>query len=112
MLLVNRLQLCSDECYPVDSFIMRILVKDFLDRQEKGLFKFKNNSPGPNFVVSVVPEYKTFKSCSFHPKATVRCSVFQINEDFLDQILGLGDMRMCLHIKIFILSEDVSQKTQ
>lgn len=60
--LVDRLQVCSDWGYPIDSLTLRLLVKDFLDRQGKKVSKFKNNTPGPDFVVSFLTRYKHFLS--------------------------------------------------
>lgn len=57
-LLVNRLQVCGDWGYPVDSVTLRLLVKDFLDRRGKCVRRFKNNLPGRDFVYSFVRRHK------------------------------------------------------
>lgn len=39
-LLLNRLQICSDWGYLNDSFTLRPIVKDYIDRQDKSVQKF------------------------------------------------------------------------
>lgn len=57
-LLVSRLQVCSDWGYPLDSFTLRGIVKDFLDRQGKTVKKFRDNLPGKEFVWSFMKRHK------------------------------------------------------
>ena len=60
--MVDRLKVCSDWGYPVDSLTLRLLVKDFLERQGKPVYKFKDNTPGPDFVASFLNRHKEFLS--------------------------------------------------
>lgn len=57
-LLVNRIKICSDWGYPIDSLTLRLLVKDYLEKQGKKVRQFKNNCPGPDFVVSFLKRHK------------------------------------------------------
>lgn len=57
-LLVNRLQICSDWGYPIDAITLRLLIKDYIDKQGKTVPKFKNNLPGPDFVCSFLKRHK------------------------------------------------------
>lgn len=56
--LVDRLKICSDWGYPVDSLTLRLIVKDSLEKQGKQVRKFKNNTPGPDFVESFLKRHK------------------------------------------------------
>lgn len=56
--LVSRLQICSDWGYPIDSITLRLLIKDYIDRQGKTVPKFRDNMPGPDFVYSFLERHK------------------------------------------------------
>ena len=55
---MDRLKICSDWGYPVDSLTLRLIVKDSLEKQGKQVRKFKNNTPGPDFVESFLKRHK------------------------------------------------------
>ncbi|XP_063221130.1 uncharacterized protein LOC134530328 [Bacillus rossius redtenbacheri] len=57
-LFVDRLKICSEWGYPIDSTTLRLLVKDFLDSRGKEVKRFKNNLPGRDFVVSFIRRHK------------------------------------------------------
>lgn len=57
-LLVSRLQICSDWGYPIDSITLRLLVKEYIDKQGRTVPKFNNNMPGPDFVHSFLERNK------------------------------------------------------
>lgn len=57
-LIVDRIKTCSDWGYPIDSLTLRLLVKDYLERQGKIVRQFKNNCPGTDFVVSFLKRHK------------------------------------------------------
>lgn len=60
--LVDRLKICSDWGYPIDSLTLRLLIKDYLERQGRQVKKFKHNMPGPDFVASFLSRHKEFLS--------------------------------------------------
>lgn len=57
-LFVDRLKICSERGYPIDSTTLRLLVKDFLDRRGKEVKRFKDNLPGRDFVESFMRRHK------------------------------------------------------
>lgn len=57
-MLVNHLQVCGDWGYPVDIITLRLLIKDYLDRQGKRVKKFKENLPGRDFVYSFLNRHR------------------------------------------------------
>lgn len=57
-LLVQRLKVCSEWGYPVDTWMLRRIVKEFLDRTGKKMLTFKDNLPGPDFVYSFLKRHK------------------------------------------------------
>lgn len=63
-LLVSRLQISSDWGYPIDSITLRLLVKEYIDKQGRTVPKFNNNIPGPDFVHSFLERNK--KELSAH----------------------------------------------
>ena len=54
-LLVNRLLLCAEWVYPMDSLDLRIIVKGYLDFD---MDKFMDNLPGPDWVLSFMEKHK------------------------------------------------------
>lgn len=56
--LINRLQICGDWGYPVDMITLRLLIKEFLDRQGKSVKRFKENLPGRDFVYSFLNRHR------------------------------------------------------
>uniref|UniRef100_A0A1B6GCB9 DDE-1 domain-containing protein n=1 Tax=Cuerna arida TaxID=1464854 RepID=A0A1B6GCB9_9HEMI len=84
-LIVNRLQICSEWGYPIDSFTLRLLVKDFLDRKGKNVKKFKNNLPGKDFVYSFLQRYKvelSHRLCQNIKRSRAEISEEVINDYF------------------------------
>lgn len=57
-LFVDKLKICSEWGYPIDSTTLRLLVKDFLDRRGKEVKRFKDNLPGHDFVESFMRQRK------------------------------------------------------
>ncbi|XP_063232409.1 uncharacterized protein LOC134536584 [Bacillus rossius redtenbacheri] len=57
-ILVDRLQVCAEWGYPLDSLTLRLIVKDFLERQGKNVPRFKDNTPGRDFVYSFLERHK------------------------------------------------------
>lgn len=57
-ILVDRLGICSDWGYPVDTLTFRLLVKEYLEKRGRQVTKFKNNMPGPDFVASFLKRHK------------------------------------------------------
>lgn len=57
-LFVQRLQLCSEWGYPIDSITLRLLVKDFLDRSGRIVKKFKDNLPGRDYVYGFLQRHR------------------------------------------------------
>lgn len=57
-ILVSRLGVCADWGYPIDSWTLRLLIKESLDRQGKTVRQFKDNLPGRDFVESFLRRHK------------------------------------------------------
>lgn len=57
-LFVERIVICGDWGYPIDSTTLRLLVKDFLDRRGKVVKRFKDNVPGRDFVESFLRRHR------------------------------------------------------
>lgn len=49
-IIVDRISICADWGYPLDTFGLRLLVKGYLDRRGVEVTKFKNNLPGIDFT--------------------------------------------------------------
>lgn len=84
-IVVDRLKICSEWGYPVDSITLRLLVKEFLDRQGKINRKFKNNLPGKDFVYSLLNRHKTelsLRMCQNIKRTRAAISQEVINEYF------------------------------
>lgn len=56
--IVSRLKICGDWGYPLDSFALRMLIKDYLDKSGKTVKRFKNNTPGKDFAYSFLKRHK------------------------------------------------------
>lgn len=56
-LFVQRLQLCNEWGYPIESITLRLLVKDILDRSEWIVKKFKDYLPGRDLVYGVIQRH-------------------------------------------------------
>ena len=56
--LVKRLIICGEWGYPLDTYDLRLIVKGFLDRQEKVIAKFSDNMPGLEWAQSFLKRYK------------------------------------------------------
>lgn len=96
--LIDRLGVCSDWGYPVDSLTLRLLVKEYLDRQGKQVRKFKNNMPGPDFVVSLLRRHKTFVSnrmCQNIKRSRAAVSPEMINSYFNELEKELNGVPPC-----------------
>ncbi|XP_065642689.1 uncharacterized protein LOC136074311 [Hydra vulgaris] len=57
-LFVDRLKICGEWGYPIDTTTLRLLVKDFLDRRGKEVKRFKDKLPGRDFVESFIKRHK------------------------------------------------------
>lgn len=84
-LLVQRLKLCSEWGYPVDTWMLRLIVQEYLDRTGKKITKFKRNLPGPDFVYSFLRRHKrelSYRMCQNIKRN--RCAVSNkiVNEYF------------------------------
>lgn len=77
-LIVNRLQICGDWGYPIDPVTLRLLVKEFLDRQGK-VTKFKNNLPGRDFVYGFLKRHS--KSLSARMCQNIKRARAAVNAD-------------------------------
>lgn len=56
--IVQRLKTCADWGYPLDSFTLRMLIKEYLSASGKLVKKFKNNTPGKDFAYSFLKRHK------------------------------------------------------
>lgn len=57
-LLVQKLKLCSEWGYPVDTWMLRLIIKAYLDRTEQQISRFKDNVPGTDFVYTFLKRHK------------------------------------------------------
>ena len=58
--LVNRLVLCAEWGYPMDTFDLRCIVKAHLDRRGVNHKCFKNNMPGKDWATSFLKRHKEY----------------------------------------------------
>lgn len=56
--IVSRLKICGDWGYPLDSFALRMLIKEYLEKSERTVKQFKNNTPGKDFAYSFLKRHK------------------------------------------------------
>lgn len=56
--IVQRLQICAEWGYPLDSFALRMLIRDYLNGIGKVVKKFNNNTPGKDFAYSFLNRHK------------------------------------------------------
>lgn len=56
--IVKRLQICAEWGYPLDSFALRMLIRDYLNVSGKHVKIFKNNTPGKDFAYSFLNRHK------------------------------------------------------
>lgn len=56
--IVSRLKICGDWGYPLDSFALRMLIKNYLDMSGKTIKRFNNNFPGKDFAYSFLKRHK------------------------------------------------------
>lgn len=57
-LIVDRLILCGEWGYPLDTYDLRLFVKGYLDRRGKTVEKFKNNMPGKEFAAGFLKRHR------------------------------------------------------
>lgn len=93
--LVDRLTICSDWGYPLDSLTLRLLVKDFLERQGKRVPKFKDNIPGRDWVYCFLGRHKeslSSRMCQNIKRSRAAVSPDTINAYFDELELQLKDV--------------------
>lgn len=93
--LVDRLKTCSDWGYPLDSLTLRLLVKDFLERQGRRVPKFKDNTPGRDWVYSFLRRHKeslSSRMCQNIKRSRAAVSPDIINAYFDELELQLKDV--------------------
>lgn len=86
--LVSRLIMCSDWGYPIDSWTLRILIKESLDREGRTVKKFKDNLPGRDFVYSFLSRHKadlSLRLCQNIKRARASITPETIN-DYFDRL--------------------------
>lgn len=97
-LLVDRLKLCSEWGYPVDTWMLRVIVKEYLDRTGKNISSFKGNLPGPDFVYSFLKRHKeelSYRMCQNIKRNRSAVSHKTIN-DYFDRLgAELQDVPPC-----------------
>lgn len=84
-LFVKRLQICGDWGYPIDPLTLRLLVKDYLDRQGKTVRKFKDKLPGRDFVYQFLKRHSNSLSarmCQNIKRSRAAITPETINEYF------------------------------
>lgn len=84
-ILVERIVLCAEWGYPIDSYDLRLIVKGFLDRRGKVVPKFKNNLPGRDFAMSFLKRHKdklSERMCQNIKRCRAAISRATINEYF------------------------------
>lgn len=78
-LIVDRLQICGDCGYPIEPVTLRLLIKEFLDRQGKVVRTFKNNLPGRDFVYGFLKRHS--KSLSARMCQNIKRARAAVNPD-------------------------------
>lgn len=56
--LVDRLMICAEWGYPMDTYDLRIIVKHYLDACGRTIKRFANNMPGRDFAISFLQRHK------------------------------------------------------
>lgn len=83
--IVKRLQICGEWGYPLDSFALRMLIRDYLNASGKVAKKFKNNTPGKDFAYSFLNRHKkaiSEKMCQNIKRNRASVSPETLNEYF------------------------------
>lgn len=57
-LLIMNLNVCSDWGYPLDTYDLQLLVKNYLDKLGRSVPRFRNNLPGKEFVYGFLKRHK------------------------------------------------------
>ncbi|KAJ4425648.1 hypothetical protein ANN_27844 [Periplaneta americana] len=84
-LLVEKLVLCAEWDYPIDSFDLRLLVKGFLDRRGKVVKKFNNNLPERDFAELFLKRCKdqlSVRMCQNIKRSRAGVTTSAVNEYF------------------------------
>lgn len=82
-LLVSRLQICADWGYPIEPITLRMLIKEFVDRQGKVVPRFKNNMPGPDFVYNFMKRHSN--ALSTRMCQNIKRSRAAVNEETINE---------------------------
>ncbi len=83
--IVKRLQICGEWGYPLDSFALRMLIRDYLNASGKVIKRFKNNTPGKDFAYSFLDRHKkelSVKMCQNIKRSRAAVSPETLNEYF------------------------------
>lgn len=97
-LFVKRLQICGDWGYPIDPLTLRLLVKDYLDRQGKTVPKFKDNLPGRDFVYQFLKRHSdslSARMCQNIKRSRAAITPETINEYFDNLSEEIKDVPPC-----------------
>lgn len=76
---MDRLRICGDCGYPIEPVTLRLLIKEFLDRQGKVVRTFKNNLPGRDFVYRFLKRHS--KSLSARMCQNIKGARAAVNPD-------------------------------
>lgn len=76
---MDRLQIRGDWGYPIEPVTLRLLIKEFLDRQGKVVRTFKNNLPGRDFVYRFLKRHS--KSLSARMCQNIKRARAAVNPD-------------------------------
>ena len=83
--LINNINICADWGYPIDSYDLRLIVKNYLDKLGRNIPKFKNNLPGKEFCFSFLKRHKrqiSLRFCENIKRSRAAGSQQMINEYF------------------------------
>lgn len=78
-MLADRLKVCSDWGCPLNSWALRLLVKEYLDKQQRKIPKFKDNLPDKDFVYSFVKCHN--KDLSFRMYQNIKRNRAAVSQD-------------------------------
>lgn len=97
-LLIRNINTCSDWGYPIDSYDLRLIVKNYLDKLGRKVVRFKDNLPGPEFVTSFLKRHRSQLSkrmCENIKRSRAQVSRDILNEYFTNLSIALQDVPPC-----------------
>lgn len=113
--IVQYLNICSNWGYPLDTYDLRIMIKQYLDNIGITHRRFNNNMPGPDYATRFLKRYKdsiSLRLCQNIKKSRAQVSPDTINEYFgeLEESLKEIDPKNIVNYDETNLSDDPGRK--